>query len=525
MIRLISRAFWLSLFVVLSSSSTLEPVKRTQNESIPIMSNSSSSSSNQTVRATKVASIPIIAENNNKTATTQPKNEILVPKGTVPPTEAPEIVGDRKALMDIYSRCNGPSWVGPKGIRTNWNTPNVCVWYGIKCDNTTGRVVFIDIEQRTMACDLPPSISALSALRTFDVAGGLLGTIPQAMSTWTSIRHLKLYQNDFSGTLPEFISKFTELKEFAVVPRSASIGRLTGTLPAYLEKLPLQILVLDSNNMEGMIPSFVFNLTFFHLRGNAFKGPCPIPIPPRDKRSGYVNIQCTPAPTNHSQLLKRLQSMLNDTRRNYNGTNNNINNLQNSSANDSNISMYYKKDRRRQQGFRNPQRPSQRKDAKPNQQQGGGGGGFIWEQEEHSNQVNFNNNPYSEHGNGNNNNNNDFQQNFPPGRDGDQSPNNNNNNENPNHHRDTQSQYGDYQPRNDYNNNNFHQPHQYQQPQHETHAPPAGFPSLAEPFHPHPGTQVVGQEETEDFALYIVSVLLLIVFVMARRRSRSRLKA
>eukprot|EP00759_Apiculatamorpha_spiralis_P053570 PhF_6_TR624/c1_g1_i4/m.830 len=288
MIRLISRAFWLSLFVVLSSSSTLEPVKRTQNESIPIMSNSSSSSSNQTVRATKVASIPIIAENNNKTATTQPKNEILVPKGTVPPTEAPEIVGDRKALMDIYSRCNGPSWVGPKGIRTNWNTPNVCVWYGIKCDNTTGRVVFIDIEQRTMACDLPPSISALSALRTFDVAGGLLGTIPQAMSTWTSIRHLKLYQNDFSGTLPEFISKFTELKEFAVVPRSASIGRLTGTLPAYLEKLPLQILVLDANKLSGTVPAFIFKLKFFHLRDNEFTGPCGLP----GELSGAVSIIC-----------------------------------------------------------------------------------------------------------------------------------------------------------------------------------------------------------------------------------------
>ena len=67
------------------------------------------------------------------------------------------------------------------------------------------------------------------------------------------------------------------LESIAIVPVRGFVPGLSGTIPDALISLPLTTLVLDNNNLTGVVPDWVIALSFVHLNGNAFTGPCPAP--------------------------------------------------------------------------------------------------------------------------------------------------------------------------------------------------------------------------------------------------------
>eukprot|EP00759_Apiculatamorpha_spiralis_P028198 PhF_6_TR30719/c0_g1_i2/m.45206 len=180
---------------------------------------------------------------------------------------------EREALWSMYNVCNGPQW--PQQHKEGWGTWDACTWSGIACD-PFGHVSILDLEQDNMRCELPASLGNLSRLRMLDVSSHLIGTVPQCIRYWTMLEHLKLYENELTGTLPEWLSELRMLKEIAIVPVPPNKG-LVGTIPDTLGELPLNTLVLDYNSLSGRVPEWIKNLPNYKLRGNKFSGPCPTP--------------------------------------------------------------------------------------------------------------------------------------------------------------------------------------------------------------------------------------------------------
>jgi hypothetical protein len=192
---------------------------------------------------------------------------------------------DRSVLLDIYQQCNGYSW--PESHRQHWGTPDHCTWYGISCD-ANKRVQVIDLEKNNMRCELPESISQLSELQVLDISSNLVGPVPRGIKGLTRLERLKLYENDLVGSLPSWLGELRSLKEIGIVPVRGAPG-LVGTIPESFSTLPLEVLVLDSNQLTGDIPLWVKNIPYIHLRENKFTGPCPLPS---NIRYDAVGVNC-----------------------------------------------------------------------------------------------------------------------------------------------------------------------------------------------------------------------------------------
>eukprot|EP00759_Apiculatamorpha_spiralis_P032063 PhF_6_TR3366/c0_g1_i1/m.4792 len=191
----------------------------------------------------------------------------------------------RDALFELYIKCNGPLW--PLKNRANWGTDNVCSWNGIVCD-PSGQIISVDMEEENMRCELPESLGNLTSLRVLDISSNLIGTIPTTIRYWTRLERLKLYQNQITGTLPDWLSELRDLREIGIVPRAPCKG-LSGTIPSSWGTLPLDTLFLDQNDLSGFVPDWVNHVAIKHLRGNRFKGPCP---PPPTLPIESVEIRC-----------------------------------------------------------------------------------------------------------------------------------------------------------------------------------------------------------------------------------------
>ena len=250
---------------------------------------------------------------------------------TVGPTASPATMAERAALMDLYRSCHGPQWrmlTGAPEVVGKWGGGDPCEWSGFTCNDT--RVVFIDLEQPSMACELPPSLSALTELRTLDISGRLVGTVPSSLRAFRRLRHLKLYQNEITGTLPEWLSELTDLEEIAIVPAHGSVLHgMHGTIPAsYSQLTKLKIFVVDENRLSGEIPMWVTFVNFRHLLRNNFTGPCPVDHMTKADQYGDalfhigVAINCpTPPPTpKPTPLYVNASQRQNDMRSQQNGT-------------------------------------------------------------------------------------------------------------------------------------------------------------------------------------------------------------
>ena len=197
---------------------------------------------------------------------------------------------ERDALLEMYLRCNGPSWPEPK--RTHWGTGDACGWAGITC-REEGNVVGVTLDGLGMWCELPVSLGALTHLNVCDISSNLTGPFPSVARKWRSLKNLKLYENQITGTLPDWIPELTSLIELAVVPdhntyRAPRYKGLTGTIPDSYKTVNWMSLVFEANSLSGELPMWVTRLPHWHMYGNYFTGPCPWP----KHLSHNVHISC-----------------------------------------------------------------------------------------------------------------------------------------------------------------------------------------------------------------------------------------
>lgn len=184
-------------------------------------------------------------------------------------------------------------------------TDDCCSWVGIECNNKTGNVIGIVLENgclygsidsnsslfqlvhlQTLILSgnnfnfskIPAGIGHLSDLRQLDLAGSVfLGPIPLEISRLSKLEILRFSSLNISSDVPDFLANMTSLRNL-----SLGLCSLTGNFPQEIFHLPnLQELVLPYNpNLFGTFPEFNFNssLVKIWIEKSSFHGGIPSSI-------------------------------------------------------------------------------------------------------------------------------------------------------------------------------------------------------------------------------------------------------
>lgn len=202
---------------------------------------------------------------------------------------------ETQALLELKQRLNDPL-----NYLQNWNeSQSPCQFVGITCDSKHGSVIGISLVGMSLSGQISPSVSALRTLTSLELhTNSISGPIPLELANCTSLRHLNLSFNSFTGELPD-LSPLQNLQALDLSTNHFSgkfpawVGKLTGLLQLSLgendfeqgELVPslgnlqnLTLLYLAQCNLIGKIPSFIFNMTSlrtFDLSNNKISGEFP----------------------------------------------------------------------------------------------------------------------------------------------------------------------------------------------------------------------------------------------------------
>ncbi|CAN6475565.1 unnamed protein product [Victoria cruziana] len=209
---------------------------------------------------------------------------------TLAASESPEI----RALLQFKQQLADPTrsmsdWIdGPAGFPCNFT--------GISCDQISGRIVGISLENRSLSGTLSSSIFRLPSLTLLNLGSNLIsGSVPAEAANCSSLQTLNLSNNALGGKLPN-LSSLRDLRFLNLEGNSFSdefpawVGNLTsltylsiaknrfnsGPIPESLKSLGnLSELYLARCNFNGELPEFIYrlkNLETLDLSNNALRG-------------------------------------------------------------------------------------------------------------------------------------------------------------------------------------------------------------------------------------------------------------
>ncbi|KAJ0094100.1 hypothetical protein Patl1_17133 [Pistacia atlantica] len=206
-----------------------------------------------------------------------------------------------EALIDFKSGLEDP-----EDLLSSWQGKNCCQWRGIRCENITGAVIAIDLqnsvdlslvgtkwsgvlnklpnltELHLQSCDLtgPISLVNLTSLAVLDLSfNDFNSKFPDWLVNISTLVHVDLSNCNFYGRIP---LGFTELPNLQYLNLA-----LNNNLSASCSQLlrgswkNIQFLNFASNKLHGKLPSSIGNMTFlnyFDLSNNAVEGGIPSSI-------------------------------------------------------------------------------------------------------------------------------------------------------------------------------------------------------------------------------------------------------
>ena len=162
---------------------------------------------------------------------------------------------ERSDLMKLYEVMGGESWTES----ANWGTDApLGNWFGIAVDDSTGRVVAIDLNRNNLSGEIPPEIQYFPHLRVLRLDYNRIeGEIPAEIGLLTELRRMDIDGNEFTGEIPPEIGNLAKLEVLWM-----GGNRLSGPIPPELGNLAsLREINLYKAAFDGSIPEEFGNLT------------------------------------------------------------------------------------------------------------------------------------------------------------------------------------------------------------------------------------------------------------------------
>ena len=204
-----------------------------------------------------------------------------------------DISSELNILMDIFSATNGNEWTNKAGWDSSTDYCNS--FYGVECDGA-GRVTSIVLPKNNLKGVVPQSVFQLQSLRKLTLSGNAIKLTfegisfaeklielalddtnietLQGISNSVNLQILNLAGNNLEGTIPSDIYETTTLKTINLGHNS-----LSGKLDNLIGRLgSLESLILYHNKFTGIIPASIgklVNLEVLNLAENNFEGTIP----------------------------------------------------------------------------------------------------------------------------------------------------------------------------------------------------------------------------------------------------------
>ena len=161
---------------------------------------------------------------------------------------------ERSDLMTLYEAMGGGTWTES----ANWGTSApLGNWHGISVDDSTGRVVTINLNRNNLSGEIPTEIKYFPHLRTLRLDYNRLeGEIPAEIGELTELRRIDIDGNDFTGGIPPEIGNLVNLEVLWM-----GGNRMSGPIPPELGNLAkLEVIHLYEARFDGSIPEEFGNL-------------------------------------------------------------------------------------------------------------------------------------------------------------------------------------------------------------------------------------------------------------------------
>lgn len=154
----------------------------------------------------------------------------------------------------------------------NFSTQSCAELGNVFCD-TDGNVVRLELYESGLKCQLPDSLSQLTALTRLDLGNNrIVGTVPETLLTaLPHLSRMSISRNEFTGSIP------CALSSSSLQFLSLSSNFLTGTLPTCLPQNLLELEVA-ANLLTGTLPGSLgdlSNLVSLDVSSNQFTGNFP----------------------------------------------------------------------------------------------------------------------------------------------------------------------------------------------------------------------------------------------------------
>lgn len=184
------------------------------------------------------------------------------------------------AVRDLFFALGSPKQLLAAPKNFTWtDVKKTCALSWLECDISAKAIVHLDVARRGLTGGLhrvtPYLLQLSSTLRVLRINNNnFTGTLPPEWSALTALTVLDVGANKLRGTLPASWSKLTALQHMGV----GECG-LTGTVPEQWSALKnLRIMYLTYNNLAGTLPkqwSRLTNAVQLSFHNNSFTGSLP----------------------------------------------------------------------------------------------------------------------------------------------------------------------------------------------------------------------------------------------------------